>query len=204
MVAANGHAKCCTVLIQHGATIEYATPAGETALLRAARTTDERCVSMLLSAGARWDKTDADGRTVMHIAALFGNDQVILALLARQDIAKVLVNQQAAEKDRKRTPLCIASAHGWWKAVRNLALGCVEIDLEMKDMDGLDAKELAESTAKSCVEELVRAVDAREEGWLEGNVPSAAASLMMRQRSIGRRRGSLMRHASMGVEGIAE
>ena len=52
LAAGYGHFKCVEVLLKDGAKLNHRRENGETALLRAARTRDERCVRQLLRAAA--------------------------------------------------------------------------------------------------------------------------------------------------------
>ena len=153
-----GHSKTVGVLLGSGADIHYKRPTGETALLRAARTRDERCVRQLLLRGSDVLATDEEARNALHVAALYGCDAVLNVLLAQSKVAD-LVNKTT---NAGLTPLMMAAKHGWKMCVRSL-VSCDDCDLEVTNPQGRTALELAQFEDHSaCVTEIVRSEDHRD------------------------------------------
>ena len=162
LAAGHGHSQAVCVLLQAGADIHYKRPTGETALLRAARTRDERCVRQLLLRGAHVLVTEEEGRNALHIAAMYGCDAVLNVLLAQSKVSE-LVNEKS---NLGLTPLMIAAKHGWWKCVRSL-VSCADCDLAVTSPQGRTAMDLAQLDEHfACVTEIVRCEQdkARSEG----------------------------------------
>ena len=145
--------------IQAHADIHYKRLTGETALLRAARTRDERCVRQLLLRGASVLVTEEEGRNALHLAALYGCDAVLNVLLAQARVAE-LVN---ACTHGGLTPLMIAAKHGWWRCVRSL-VSCKDTQLGVTNLQARTAKDLARLEEHfTCVAEIERC-EAEDDG----------------------------------------
>ncbi len=129
-----GHSNIVKILLEHGADVNYADTAGNTALHRAVKNEDIQTVGILLEAGADVNCANKHGETPLHTAVFDENVQCITALLnAGADINKT-------DNDGK-TPLRVAAG-------RNLKMGAALLlaagaDKTITDKNGQTALDVA-------------------------------------------------------------
>ena len=111
--AGNNHVECLGFLIGHGANIEEEEPRDDfnTALQRAVKTNSLNATQLLLKEGARIDKVDAKGRSMLMIAAEKGFSEMVKLLL--QAGADANQHNHDKEKGETRTSLSCALAAGF-------------------------------------------------------------------------------------------
>ena len=122
-----GHLEIVQVLLDRGAAINRPTPAGETALMKAAWSCHLVMTEWLLNRGARINMQNQEGRTSLFYASIMGRSDIVNLLLDHG------VRLDLPDQDG-RTPLTAAAWNNHQKIVRNLLSHGA--DPNHKDRDG--------------------------------------------------------------------
>ena len=93
-------------------------------LLQAAELGDNVTAELLLIEGVEVDAKASDGKTALHLAAQFGNEELVLVLLRYGADVKTKADHRGSPKERKfyggRTPLHWAAAEGYSNIIQIL------------------------------------------------------------------------------------